>query len=133
MRYSARQSTRGRRIGQSTRPVRCTTGQPRGPTSQSSNGRTPTARDGNGYSKPEYPTGFTRYEGGYGMISLPAGMLMGKNLYPLGRRVRVATTHTRLPMGKIYPHQYNYNHLIEPILAKIKLFSSYHLSRYQVM
>jgi hypothetical protein len=69
------------------------------------------------------------------MISLPVGMLMGKNLYPLGRRVwvRVGTTHTRLPMGKIYPHQYNYNHLIEPILAKIKPFSSYHLSRYQVM
>jgi hypothetical protein len=69
------------------------------------------------------------------MISLPAGMLMGKNLYPLGRRVRVrvGTTHTHLPMGKIYPHQYNYNHLIEPILAKIKSFSSYHLSRYQVM
>jgi hypothetical protein len=90
-------------------------------------------RDGNGYPKPEYPTGFTRYEGGYGMISLPAGMLMGKNLYPLGRRVRVGTTHTRLPMGKIYPHQYNYNHLIESILAKIKPFSSYHLSRYKVM
>jgi hypothetical protein len=62
------------------------------------------ARDGNGYPKPEYPTGFTRYEGGYGMISLPAGMLMGKNLYPLGRRVWVDTTHTRLPVGKIYPH-----------------------------
>jgi hypothetical protein len=92
-------------------------------------------RDGNGYPKPEYSTGFTRYERGYGMISLPAGMLMGKNLYPLGRRVRVrvGTTHTHLSMGKIYPHQYNYNHLIEPILAKIKLFSSYHLSRYQVM
>jgi hypothetical protein len=65
------------------------------------------SRDGNGYPKPEYPTGFTRYEGGYEMISLPAGMLMGKNLYPLGRRVRlwVGTTHTRLPVGKIYPHQ----------------------------
>jgi hypothetical protein len=64
-------------------------------------------RDGNGYPKPEYSTGFTRYEGGYIMISLPAGMLMGKNLYPLGRRVRVwvGTTHTRLPVGKIYPHQ----------------------------
>jgi hypothetical protein len=48
-------------------------------------------RDGNGYPKPEYPTGFIRYEGGYGMIYLPAGMLMGKNLYPLGRRVRVGT------------------------------------------
>jgi hypothetical protein len=67
------------------------------------------------------------------MISLPAGILMGKNLYPLGRRVRVGTIHTRLPMGKIYPHQYNYNHLIKPILTKIKLFSSYHLSRYQVI
>jgi hypothetical protein len=64
-------------------------------------------RDDNGYPKPEYPTGFTRYEGGYEMISLPAVMLMGKNLYPLGRRVRVwvDTTHTRLPVGKIYPHQ----------------------------
>jgi hypothetical protein len=69
------------------------------------------------------------------MISLPTGMLMGKNLYLLGRRVRVrvGTTHTRLPKGKIYSHQYNYNHLIEPILAKIKSFSRYHLSRYQVM
>jgi hypothetical protein len=41
MRVCARrgQSTRRRRTGQSTGPVRCTTGQPRGPTSQSSNGR----------------------------------------------------------------------------------------------
>jgi hypothetical protein len=45
MRYSVRQSqsTRGRRTGQSTVPVRCTTGQPGDPTSQSSNGRTLTA------------------------------------------------------------------------------------------
>jgi hypothetical protein len=45
MRACARrgQSTRSWRTGQSTGPVRCTTGQPRGPTSQSSNGRTPTA------------------------------------------------------------------------------------------
>jgi hypothetical protein len=45
MRYSARQSqsTRSWRTGQSTGLVRCTTEQPRGPTSQSSNGRTPTA------------------------------------------------------------------------------------------
>jgi hypothetical protein len=35
------------------------------------------------------------------MISLSVGMLMGKNLYPLGRHVWVGTTHTRLPMGKI--------------------------------
>jgi hypothetical protein len=69
------------------------------------------------------------------MISLPAGMLIGKNLDPLGRRVRVqvGTVHTRLPMGKIYPDQYHYNHIIEFILPKIKLFSSYHLSRYQVI
>jgi hypothetical protein len=69
--------------------------------------------------------GFTRYEGAYGMISLPASMLMGKTPYPLGRQVRVGTTHTHQPMGKIYPHQYHYNHLIEPILAKIKPFYSY--------
>jgi hypothetical protein len=44
MRYSARQSqsTRRRRTGQSTGPVRCTTGQPGGPTCQSSNGQNPT-------------------------------------------------------------------------------------------
>jgi hypothetical protein len=36
------QSTRSWRTGQSTGPVRCTTGQPKGPTCQSSNGRTPT-------------------------------------------------------------------------------------------
>jgi hypothetical protein len=92
-------------------------------------------RDGNEYPKPEYQTGFTRYEGENEMISLPADMLMGKNFYPVDRqiRVRVGTTHTRLPMGKIYLHQYHYNHLIEPILAKIKPLSSYHFSRYQVM
>jgi hypothetical protein len=45
MRTCARrgQSTRGWHTGQSTGLVRCTTGQPGGPTSQSSNGRTPTA------------------------------------------------------------------------------------------
>jgi hypothetical protein len=37
------QSTRSWRTGQSTGPVRCTTGHPKGPTCQSSNGRTPTA------------------------------------------------------------------------------------------
>jgi hypothetical protein len=40
------------------------------------------------------------------MISLPTGILMGKNLYLLGRRVqvRVGTTYTRVPMGRIYMH-----------------------------
>ena len=37
------QSTRRWRTGQSIGPVRCTTGQPRGPTCQSSNGQNPTA------------------------------------------------------------------------------------------
>jgi hypothetical protein len=58
------------------------------------------AVEDDGYLKPEYLMGFTRYEGGYCMISLPAGMLMGKNLYPSDRRIRVGTTHTRLPIGK---------------------------------
>jgi hypothetical protein len=42
MRYSARrsQSTRRRRTGQSTEPVRCTTGLSGGPEDRSSNGRT---------------------------------------------------------------------------------------------
>lgn len=54
-----------------------------------------------------YPTGFTRYKGGYGMNSSPVGMLMGTILYPSGRRVRVRvwTTHTRVPMGNLYPQQ----------------------------
>jgi hypothetical protein len=42
------------------------------------------------------------------MIFLPARMLVGKNLYLLGKRVRVrvwvVTTHARVHMGKIYPH-----------------------------
>jgi hypothetical protein len=38
------QCTHGWHTGQSTGPVRCTTGQPGGPTCQSSNGRNPTAR-----------------------------------------------------------------------------------------
>jgi hypothetical protein len=38
------QSTRGWHTGQHTGPVRCTNGQPGGPTSQSSNGRNQTAR-----------------------------------------------------------------------------------------
>jgi hypothetical protein len=28
------------------------------------------------------------------MISLPTGVLMGKNLYLLGRQVQIGTTHT---------------------------------------
>lgn len=50
--------------------------------------------------------GFTRYESEYVMISIPAGMLVCKDLYPLdkGVWVWVGTTHTCVPVGKIYPH-----------------------------
>ena len=37
----------------------------------------------------QYPTGFTRYKGGYGMNSSHVGMLMGTILYLSGRWVRV--------------------------------------------
>jgi hypothetical protein len=47
------------------------------------------SRDGNGYPKPEYPTGFTRYGGGYGRNFVPVGTLLGKISYPSGIRVRV--------------------------------------------
>jgi hypothetical protein len=48
------------------------------------------------------------------MISLSVGMLMGKILHPLDKRVRVrvGTTHTYLLMDRIYLQQYHYNHLI---------------------
>jgi hypothetical protein len=69
-------------------------------------------RDVNWYPKPEYPTSFIRYEGGYNMISLTAVILIGKNKYPLGRWIRVDTTHIHLPTNKLYSHQYHYNHLI---------------------
>jgi hypothetical protein len=92
------------------------------------------ARDGNGYLKPKNPTGFIRYEGGYEMIFLPMGMLVSKNLYPLGKRVRVwmDTTHTCVPVGKIYPRHTTIS-IIKNILAKIKSFSSYYLFNYQLM
>ena len=50
-------------------------------------------RDGNGYPIPEYPTGFTRYKGGYGMNSSPVGMLMGTILYPSGANYPYPRTH----------------------------------------
>jgi hypothetical protein len=42
--HAEEQSTRGWHTGQSTGLIRCATGQPGGPTCQSSNGRKPTAR-----------------------------------------------------------------------------------------
>jgi hypothetical protein len=59
-------------------------------------------RDDNAYQKPKYLTDFIRYVDGYVMISISAGMLIDNNLYPLGRRVRVSTTHTHILMVKIY-------------------------------
>jgi hypothetical protein len=44
-------------------------------------------RDANGYPKPENPMDFTRYEGEYEMISLPAGTLVCKNIYPLSKQI----------------------------------------------
>jgi hypothetical protein len=40
------------------------------------------------------------------MVSLPTGMLLGKNLDTLDRRVHiwVGTTHIRVSVGKIYTH-----------------------------
>ena len=60
--------------------------------------------------------GFYQYEVAYDVISLSATL----------RRVRIHVT-------QIYLYQYYYNHIIEHILAKIKSFSNYHLSRYQIM
>ena len=42
------------------------------------------------------------------------GVLMGKNLYPMGKWVWVwlGTIHTRLPVGKINPKIYVYKYII---------------------
>jgi hypothetical protein len=49
------------------------------------------------------------------MIFLLTGMLMNKNLYPLGVLIWVDTIHTRLYIRIIYLHQYHYNHLINTV------------------
>jgi hypothetical protein len=63
--------------------------------------------------KPKYLTSFIQLEDVYGLISLPVGMLMGKNIYPFGKRVRVSATHTRVLMGKIYLHHCSYGKLMK--------------------
>jgi hypothetical protein len=59
--------------------------------------------------------GFTRYEGGYEMISLPMDMLMGKNLYLTGRRVQI------LPI--LVYSWVKYTHII-PLLLSNKFYLS---------
>jgi hypothetical protein len=49
------------------------------------------------------------------MIYLPVGMLMGENLYPLGRHVRVL-------VDKIHPHDITIYHVIKVVLGNRKHF-----------
>jgi hypothetical protein len=54
-------------------------------------------RDGNGYPRPDTRWVFTPLGYVYGLNILPMGMLLGKNLHPMDKRVleRSAFTHTR--------------------------------------
>jgi hypothetical protein len=53
-------------------------------------------RDGNGYPRPDTRWVFTPLGYVYGLNILPVGLLLGKNLHPMGKRVleRSAFTHT---------------------------------------
>jgi hypothetical protein len=55
------------------------------------------ARDGNGYPRPDTRWVFTPLGYVCGLNILPVGMLLGKNLHPMGKRVleRSTFTHTR--------------------------------------
>jgi hypothetical protein len=54
-------------------------------------------RDGNGYPRPDTRWVFTPLGYVFGINILPVGLLLGKNLHPMGKRVleRSAFTHTR--------------------------------------
>jgi hypothetical protein len=54
-------------------------------------------RDGNGYPRPDTRCVFTSLGYVCGLNILPVGLLLGKNLHPMGKRVleRSAFTHTR--------------------------------------
>jgi hypothetical protein len=54
-------------------------------------------RDGNGYPRPDTRWVFTLLGYVCGLNILPVGLLLGKNLHPMGKRVleRSAFTHTR--------------------------------------
>jgi hypothetical protein len=55
------------------------------------------ARDGNGYPRPDTRWVFTPLGYICGLNILPVGLLLDKNLYPMGKRVleRSVFTHTR--------------------------------------
>ena len=55
------------------------------------------SRDGNGYPRPDTRWVFTPLGYVCGLNILPVGLLLGKNLHPMGKRVleRSAFTHTR--------------------------------------
>jgi hypothetical protein len=55
------------------------------------------ARDGNGYPRPDTRWVFTPLEYVCGLNILPVGLLLDKNLHPMGKRVleRSTFTHTR--------------------------------------
>jgi hypothetical protein len=57
----------------------------------------PQPRDGNGYPRPDTRWVFTPLGYVCGLNILPVGLLLGKNLHPMGKRVleRSAFTHTR--------------------------------------
>jgi hypothetical protein len=54
-------------------------------------------RDGNGYPRPDTRWVFTPLGYVFGLNILPVGLLLGKNLHPMGKRVleRPTFTHTR--------------------------------------
>jgi hypothetical protein len=55
------------------------------------------SRDGNGYPRPDTRWVFTPLRYVCGLNILPVGLLLGKNLHPMGKRVleRSTFTHTR--------------------------------------
>jgi hypothetical protein len=62
-------------------------------------------RDGNGYPRPDIRWVFTPLGYVCGLNILPVGLLLGKNLHSMGKRVleRSAFTHIRYPVGIKYP------------------------------
>jgi hypothetical protein len=64
------------------------------------------------------------------MISLLTGVSVDKNFYPSGRLVWMGTTHTCVPVGKIYTCIILLSTIIKHILAKRKSFSGYCLFNY---
>jgi hypothetical protein len=63
------------------------------------------------------------------MIFLRADMLIEENFYLSGRRVRVwvGTTHTRVPVDKVYPHDITIYNIIKAVLGNRKYFSIFYV------